>query len=516
MARVSNIRFGDYLTQLLRERAYSGSRLAHLLSIDPALVYRWLRNEAVPKLDAAYCDEITLTLQLSQAEISRLKAAQIFSLSHPPERRPKARTVGAAVERLLRQAGPQSRSKEGDPSPLPSLYPPALRPSGVIWGRPALLEAIISLLEHLPPLPRPQSNTLLLTFQGAEDAFDDFPELHHQYMQALQGVLQRGWQVCHLWRINRDRRRSIALVESSLKLLGTGRYLPSFISDYGTLAPPYDLLVIPKTAAMLCFATQNPRRVDAGLLTHDLEHIELTHTHFYQLQAMSQPLAHIYLPQNGPQMWRAYADAESQSGGRIVVKDGLSFITEPPSWYSQNGLMTQTIDLSGPDLTTALESQHRRYAAFQTNIASYPYRDICPRRAIERLVQDGRAPSNDRLPPGFRFSPQAWRAQVERVIHLLRTYEQYELALIDEQEEQFIPTEMFWEVTGQHTVLMLSWSTDMTGKDIIIELAINEPSIIHAFHDYFAELWERIAPPHKDKAQVIEWLEQQAAMFSAS
>lgn len=513
---MSNIRFGDYLAQLLRERASTGSRLASMLSIDPALVYRWLRNEAVPKLDAAYCDEIALTLQLSQAEVSQLKEAQIFSLSNPLVRRPKARSVSAAVERLLRQAGPRSPSKEDSPSPLLPLDLLTPRPSGVIWGRPALLEAIISLLEHLPPLPRLQSNTLLLTFQGAEDAFDDFPQLHDQYMKALQGVLQRGWQVCHLWRINHDRRRSIVLVENILKLLGTGRYLPSYISDEGTLAPPYDLLVIPKTAAILCFATQNPRRVDAGLLTHDPEQIELTHTHFYQLQAMSQPLAHISLPQNGSQMWLAYADAESQSGGRSVVKDGLSFITEPTSWYSQDGLMTRTIDLSGPDFTTALESQHRRYTAFQTNIASYPYRDICPRRAIERLVQYGEVPSNDRLPPGFKLSQQARREQLERAIHLLRTYEQYKLALIDEQEEQFIPTEMFWEVTGQHTVLMLSWSTDMTGKDVIIELAINEPTIVHAFHDYFAELWERIAPPHKDKTQVIKWLEQQVALLSAS
>lgn len=511
-----NLRFGDHLAQLLRERACSGLRLANMLNIDPALVYRWLRNEAVPKLDAAYCDEITLTLHLSQAEVSRLKEAQIFSLSNPLERRPKARSVGAAVEHLLRQAGPRSRSKAGSPSPLPSPNPPVPRPSGVIWGRPALLKVIISLLENLPPLSRLQSNTLLLTFQGAEDAFDDFPELHDQYLKALQEALQLGWQVCHLWRVNQDSRRSIVLVESILKLLGTGRYLPSYISDYGTLTPPYELLIIPRTAALLCFATQNPRRVDAGLLTHNLEQIELPHTHFYQLHAMSQPLAHIYLPQRGPQVWRAYADAESQPGGRVVVKDGLSFITEPHSWYSEDGLMAQTIDLSEQERTIALESQHCRYAAFQINIASYPYRDICPRRAIERLAQYGEAPSNDRLPPSFRLSQQARREQLERAIYLLRTYKQYELALIDEQEEQFIPTEMFWEVTGQHSVLMLSWSTDMRGKDIIIELAINEPSIVRAFHDYFAELWERIAPSHKDKAHVIEWLEHQVAQLSVS
>jgi hypothetical protein len=56
----------------------------------------------------------------------------------------------------------------------------------------------------------------------------------------------------------------------------------------------------------------------------------------------------------------------------------------------------------------------------------------------------------------------------------------------------------------------------MNGKDVIVDLVINEPTIAHAFHDYFAELWERIAPPHKDKPQVINWLEQQLALLVAS
>ncbi|HEY7124690.1 MAG TPA: hypothetical protein VH540_12115 [Ktedonobacterales bacterium] len=513
---MSTMRFGDYLTQLLREHACSGSRLAHMLSIDPALVYRWLRNEAIPKLDAVYCDEIARKLHLNQAQVHRLKEAQVFSLSNPLERRPRARSASAAVERLLREAAPRAPAGEGSPAWPSALPAQALRPGGVIWGRPALLATIISVLEQLPPLAPLQSTTLFLTFQGAEDAFDDFPDLHERYIKALQGALQRGWQVCHLWRIDGDIRRSILLVEKILKLLGTGRYRPWYLSSYGTLAPPYELLVIPKTAAMLCFATQNPRRVDAGLLTHDLEQVELQLTHFSQLRAMSQPLAHIYLPEDEARMWQAYAEAESEPGGRGVVKDGLSFVTEPPAWYSPDGLMAQVIDLPESDRLAAVESQHRRYAAFQANIATSPYRDICPRRAIERLVRLGEAPSNDRLPQGFTLDPQARRAQLERVVHLLRTHEQYELALIDEEEEQFIPIEMFWEVVGQHTVLMLSWSTDMRGKDIIVELVINEPSIVQAFHDYFAELWERIAPDHKDKARVINWLEQQVALLGAS
>ena len=328
-----------------------------MVGIDAALVYRWLRNEAVPKLDTTYCDDIAQKLHLNQRELGQLKEAQIYSLSNPIERRPKTRSESAAVERLLRQAGPQPPSPGSSAAPLPPLAP---RQSGVIWGRPALLEAMTSQLEHLPALSRLQTNTLLFTFQGAENAFDDFPELQDQFTKALQGVLQRGWQICHLWRLDQDVRRSISLVENMLKLLGTGRYLPYFINQYGTIAPPYDLLIVPKTAAMLFFATQNPRRVDAGLLTHDPEQIELFRTHFYQLYALSQPLAQTYLPGDESRNWEAYAEAESQPGGRVVVKDGLSFLTEPPTWYSEDWMLNEVINLPAPIRDEAVEGQNRR------------------------------------------------------------------------------------------------------------------------------------------------------------
>ena len=484
-----------------------------MVGIDAALVYRWLRNEAVPKLDTTYCDDIARQLHLNQRELGQLKEAQIYSLSNPIERRPKTRSESAAVERLLRQAGDQPPSPGSSAAPLPPLAP---RQSGVIWGRPALLEAMTSQLEHLPALSRLQTNTLLFTFQGAENAFDDFPELQDQFTKALQGVLQRGWQICHLWRLDQDVRRSISLVENMLKLLGTGRYLPYFINQYGTIAPPYDLLIVPKTAAMLFYATQNPRHVDAGLLTHDPEQIELFRTHFYQLYALSQPLAQTYLPGDESRNWEAYAEAESQPGGRVVVKDGLSFLTEPPSWYNEDWMLNEVINLPAPIRDEAVAGQRHRLASFLANVATSPYRDICPRQAIIRLVNDGEPPSKDRFPPGYRLARAARREQLERAIYLLKTYEHYKLALIDEEEEQVIPAEMFWEVAGQKTVLMLSWSTDMTGKDIVIELIINEPTIVQAFQDYFTELWERIAPAHKDKGQVIAWLEQQLAHLSAS
>lgn len=354
----------------------------------------------------------------------------------------------------------------------------------------------------------------MLTFQGAEDAFEDFPELHERCRKTLQAVLQRGWQVCDLWRLDQDVRRSISLVEDILTLLGTGRYHPYYVSQYGTLAPPYDLLIVPKTAAMLFFATQNPRRADAALLTHDPEQIELLHTHFDQLRALSQPLACIYTSADRDDIWAACAEAESYPGGRVAVKDGLSFLTEPPAWYQEDWPLLTATGLSSSACARILENQRRRLAAFYSHVTSLPYRDICPRRAVERLVSEGETNRNDRL-FGIQLSREECREQLEYTLSLLKTYEHYQLALIDEEERQAIPSEMFWEVAGERSVVMNTWATDIHGKDVIVDLVINEPTIAHAFHDYFAEVWENIAPAHKDRAQVIAWLEQQLARLSA-
>lgn len=76
------------------------------------------------------------------------------------------------------------------------------------------------------------------------------------------------------------------------------------------------------------------------------------------------------------------------------------------------------------------------------------------------------------------------------------------------------PADICWEVAGGSTVVMNSWSTDRDGKEVMIDVVIEEPTIVQAFRHYFDGLWESIAPSHKDKRQVIGWIEQQLAQLS--
>lgn len=508
---MNELPFGDYLAQLLRERDCSGHRLAGMLGIDTNLVYRWLHNEAVPKLAAPYRDMIVSLLDLTQGEAARLKEAQISSLSMPPKKRLKAHAAGLAPPRHSSLAHADTVARSAFTSvPLPASL---LRQSHFIWGRPILIETIIRLLEELPSPTPHRMDTVLLSFQGKEEIFEGFPELQKHYRQALHKVLQQGWRVIHFCRLDEDQHRSLALVEELLTFLGTGRYFPYYVERYGTLAPPYDLLIIPQKVAIFCFATQMDQRPDTGLLTGNLQEIELLRAHFDLLQAQSLPLCQNSLPQGNPGSWQAIADAEIRPGGRVSLKEGLSCLTEPLSWYRRDTPLMQGIREAEPVVESIIENQRRRFAAFQTNVVSYPYRDICSKRAIEQLVSSGELPRDDRA-IGFLPSPQARREHLQHIIYLLKTYDQYQLAVFDPVETAHIPIEADWTVNGASNVTIIVCAPDSAGKEILQGLPISEPTIVRAFHDYFEAAWRQIAPPNKDKRHVIQWMEQQMALIN--
>lgn len=57
---MNNIRsFSDCLAELLKIYNLNGSKLAKGINVDSSLIYKWLRNERVPKYGTPYIDLIT-------------------------------------------------------------------------------------------------------------------------------------------------------------------------------------------------------------------------------------------------------------------------------------------------------------------------------------------------------------------------------------------------------------------------------------------------------------------------
>lgn len=252
--------------------------LADAINVDQSLIYRWLRNNRVPRLGTEHAARIAVALRLDAPARNRLRQAQIATLSAPRASKPdpsrRDRDSGAAVDHLL--------ERSADPSPPPIAAAHKWRPPAIGRDRVALkgsAEVISAAIELVGSAPKPAASqaAILLSMQGGKlfAGVEGERELHAAWQQTLRGALARGWEVVQLWRLDRDVGRTLSLVGEMLQLVGSGRYHPRYFERYGLLRPPYDLIIVPPGAALLIFSTEDAGAGDAAVVLTDEAQVSL-------------------------------------------------------------------------------------------------------------------------------------------------------------------------------------------------------------------------------------------------
>jgi len=99
-------------------------------------------------------------------------------------------------------------------------------------------------------------------------------------------------------------------------------------------------------------------------------------------------------------------------------------------------------------------------------------------------------------------------------VELLRTYENYHLALIRDYEMKDVDEESFqmsakWQVSGDNTVFIGTRIADQQGRLVPANLHITEPTVANGFREHFYQMWQRIPPLFRERERVIAWLERQ-------
>ncbi len=477
--------------------------------VDPSLVRRWLRNERTPKLNSGHYERIVAVLGLGARERQQLRDAQVESLEGPPVW--LKGDVGEGVERILR-----SEQREGLRLPVGDAALPIARLPfpGQIRGRTNVLRCYIALLEAAPESPPPEDREILFTYQG-EGTFDDYTDLLPSWLAALRATLQRGYGAVHLLRIDADARRSARLVEHMLTLLGTaGSYQPRYFARYGIISPSYDLFYVPGAGAIVGFATEQPTRTDAALFVSNPQQMDVLRGHFQALKAQTKPLLVSYACEGGAlEFLEALVRVEQKEGDCFLSKNGLSLHTEPPSWFHRDHHRPRNVSAYPADPGLVRELQRRRLNAFYQQVESHGFREICPKSAVVRMVREGVA-----SPHGFAeaLTCQERLEQIENLIALLNSFDNFQLALASETEERDCLTSGFWEVKwsveGEHSVLMEGSSLTEGRAEKRLGVEILEPTMCAAFRDYFLELFEhKLSPLSRDRREAKLFLEAQAA-----
>ena len=519
--------FGETLRSLMEAhstdmRQWTSRSLARALGKDESLVRHWLIGDRFPNPRSTPIESIARILGLTPDETVQMESA--YNTSRRLHNEAKSRGNRSSIETLMRP--PDARPEQRLPDELANHKLP--NSISTVRGEEAIARITIAMYSEAAR-GSPDGRMIYLTYNGARNFLPRESELDQWFMLALRGAMERGWKVCQMARLDHNIQRSIELVDSIRAYLGAGAdnggaYLPYYHSkQYGTLDVPDGLTLVPGVGALLVFATKQADHVDAGIYFPEnkaREHVNLLIEHierFLQTPGVLKPLLRVYetVKDNKPasddlSFNEALLTYEQHATGPIfLVKGGFGLASRPESSLADDSTWLGSY--------TPEERAHwqrivrERIDNLLRHLERASYRAVCTMSAIEAFVEEGaRARDDDaylleaKLPP---FKPEERWQQLERVVALLRTYPNYELALLNRGDEEALVT-TFWEVVGQQAVMLEAWPLQELQRRQQVNAEITEPTLIQAAHVYADEIWRRIPPHQREREWVIWWLEQ--------
>jgi hypothetical protein len=155
------------------------------------------------------------------------------------------------------------------------------------------------------------------------------------------------------------------------------------------------------------------------------------------------------------------------------------------------------------------ELYKRRLKAFLSNVQNYEYNDIYSSDSIMNLIKhrqiyfysySGIEKMNLEIQDVVEY--------LQNIINLLQTYENYNIAFISNNKDEYIEGDNFCCVIKDRQSVLLE-VFEPSENNTKVRLCIDEPMLVNAFNEYFKERWEYIAPINKDKKEIIAWLQGQ-------
>ena len=530
----NNINFGSCLNQLLLLRGWSASKLAKEISIDPSYLRKWVRGERVPSLKSNYIKQIATSISsgfdlpskkamhedflnyirrisidvdenksLQELIEELLISAQFFSLSLKPQVRNSTNiTNEKKIINILvhTEADRQDLSCEALEEPV--VKDLADLPS-YIEGRHEVTTAILSILQATLDNEAFSNNEIFITYESKEHCLDENDLYYDTFKKIISELLEKGCHIHYLCRFSRNISRSLTLVNEIIEwAYYKDGFLPSFFTRYGITTPPSELIVAKGIGSLFCFAADSEEYVDRAFFYREQKALEGMYSYAIKMHKETTPLIKVLPTEEA--YFKFITSKDRQSGDFFAICNELYSYTIPMNlWekYLYRSLKSEAA------IKPHMERLGERTELFYQDVKKYKVRHVYRIEAITHLVKTASyfRGGKYQLP-----TPQDVLEHLRNIIHLLKTYENFEIALLSENQSDVLPY-IPWEVKGGNTVVMSTW--DSKKECGHVNLAITEETIAGAFHDYFLDIWERITPKYRDKEYVISWFEDQANWF---
>jgi hypothetical protein len=528
----------EQLAILIKER--SSRRGTSVLSVTSSLIRHWLNGTRVPAIGHAaipFLAEI-LNVDIQELEQEQLKALRQQSTRKDEERRAKQQEQDrrGTLESFART--PIDQSRRG-----------SVRKKPAIKGTQNLMEQAVSILNNLPDLstlskeemPKDEDRTIIMTSQGHTSALQApgvSADLESVWYGAIKNVLEKGWHVYHLIRVDEiegSSQRLIKVITDLLTFVGqNGDYHPFAFTQ--TFPVAYSPMIVPswdgalhKPEAMLSFAGENIDYIDSAIWTNHPDQVRILSSHAKQLKSIAKRIfSDVFKLPKQTDMLKALQGNCEESSDQIVILKRLNDVVIPSSWFTPTSrwakYMKKNWKLSSTELSELIAAKKTRVESLRKSLKDGAY--ACKYIYLEGCVQTfSREPEKIINFASANFQPN-WQERLEQLEIMLELLDlpNYEVAFLE--EEMFLPNEEF-DPPGFHDLTKLDiqpYLCSAINKHLVLMEVISPPNvesgencwifidnrvIIDAFHENLSKFWDAIPAQRKDKAYIRRWLKQE-------
>ncbi len=526
--------FANQLRMLLDRRnarlgkeRWTAAALAEALGVDSSLIRHWLRGSRVPSREGHYIERIGVVLELTGVESQVLNAAWSTSVNRPRMASGPSRTLQGALVAAFSADEDLTTTWSGVAEA--ELFAPTVEGAAACRARARDLLHYAA-TKRTPPAGDQQK--IVYTVRGADDPWSGGGE-DAAWRMAVAEVLRNNWRVEPIWNLTKDMQRSSELVRGLLSLLGVrGWFAPRYFRKQGMPFAPVEYLLIPGFAAM---AIHPVLREDGAedrdaivTVLHERNRRQATEDvlrvvegHIRRLRDVTTQMFALFIDRRRDFL-ESVESAEGHESNRILIKDGLPAVTRPERWYQEPraGESAPSWPLSAAEpgaVPTTMDAERSRWRgvarlqSFRAQIGTRKWIDICTKRAVLRLLNDGWYHPDDLvLHPNWKPTPEEAIEQVEFILGLLHDYPNYELVLADDSDADKLIRHV-WEV--REVVLLECYDASEGGAlGSHIDLIIQEESLVNAMREYAENIYQQIVTsPTRDREYVQLWLEKQLA-----
>lgn len=523
----TRISFGECLKQLLLIREWPASKLAREINIEPSYIRMWLRGERVPSIQSDHVKMITAALvngldtigkksvcdlyceylthigvendgckALPELVESVLESAQIYSLSLKPKRKTVKKNLHGMMAQKNTAEVIKNLSPKGNPVfPRFDDIPPLIR------GRYSILCAMLAALQSAIDNQCNSPGEIFMTYQSKSHLFSGYPVLYKLWNSMLSEALNKNWQVRHLYRMDINAEHSYKMAEELINCAGfENNFFPYFFPKYGMVQPPMEITVIKEAGAFILMPAESDNSSDEALFFKKKDVLNTIYKYSMRMCRDANFMLK-YFPDFMEYIGFLALECRKK-GSFYTVSLDLHFSTIPLLLWKKFLSFEVDDQLMREQCYRRITELNR---VFHEDVKRFKVKHICQIEIIEWMVE-----SQEYFCRYFsqKATPEDILAHLEYTIHLLKTYENFEIGLVSESHNSITIPVASWEVRGESSIGIIT--VDMKEHTNFVYLTVSEETIAGTFNDYFLDLWEKITPKYRNKAFVVSWFEEKA------